>query len=147
MSMAAPFPSTRTTAPLAQPTPGRPVRHLRVVPVPPPVASTMRRPDRQARPRRLRLTRRGHLVLFAVSSLILLVAVMASGQVAEAAARLVPGPVTATVVVQPGDSLWSIAGAALPGEDPRSVVLRIRELNGLGDWPIVPGQRLVVPAR
>ncbi len=51
-----------------------------------------------------------------------------------------------SVVVQPGDTLWSIAGAvAHDGEDVRAVISRIRELNGLPDASLVPGQRLVLP--
>lgn len=47
------------------------------------------------------------------------------------------------VVVQPGDTLWSIAGELAPGEDPRHLVSVLGEANG-GDQLQV-GQRLVVP--
>lgn len=50
----------------------------------------------------------------------------------------------ATVVVQPGDTLWSIAAAAAPGTDVRVTVDRIAELNGRG--PLVVGQRLTLPS-
>ena len=36
-----------------------------------------------------------------------------------------------SVVVQPGDTLWSIAGAVAGDGDVRAVVDRIQELNGL----------------
>jgi len=49
----------------------------------------------------------------------------------------------ATHVVQPGDTLWSIAAAAAPGTDVRVMVDRIAELNGRG--PLVVGQRLTLP--
>jgi hypothetical protein len=94
----------------------------------------------------VRLTRRGHVVLFAASCLALFGIVLGSGAVADAAVDRIGSPATATVIVQPGDSLWSIAQALSDGTDPRAMVLRIQELNGIGDWPIVPGQRLVVPA-
>jgi nucleoid-associated protein YgaU len=51
-----------------------------------------------------------------------------------------------SVVVHPGDTLWSIA-AAVTGEggDVRAVVADIRELNELPDAVVVPGQVLVLP--
>jgi LysM repeat protein len=49
------------------------------------------------------------------------------------------------VVVQAGDTLWGIAQELAPGQDPRSVVGQIRELNDLGTDSIVPGQTLVLP--
>ncbi|RBY76286.1 hypothetical protein DQ239_14345 [Blastococcus sp. TF02-09] len=51
-----------------------------------------------------------------------------------------------SVVVQPGDSLWSIAAAvAGDGDDVREVVAEIRELNELSDAVVVPGQLLLLP--
>lgn len=51
-----------------------------------------------------------------------------------------------SVVVQQGDTLWSIAAAvAGDGEDVRAVIAEIRELNGLADASLVPGQLLVLP--
>jgi hypothetical protein len=49
------------------------------------------------------------------------------------------------VVVQPGQSLWAIALRAAPGADPRVVVQRIIDLNGLSGQSIQPGERLWVP--
>jgi hypothetical protein len=48
------------------------------------------------------------------------------------------------VVVEPGDTLWSIARAWLPDEDPRVVVGTIRELNQLSSADIYPGQVLSI---
>lgn len=50
------------------------------------------------------------------------------------------------VVVRQGDTLWSIA-AAVAGEedDVRAVIAEIRELNGLADASLVPGQLLALP--
>lgn len=84
-------------------------------------------------------------MLFAVSCLALFGIVLGSGAVADASVEGGAAPVTATVVVAQGDSLWSIARSLSNDQDPREMVQRIRELNGIGDWPIVPGQRLVVP--
>lgn len=85
-------------------------------------------------------------MLFLGSSLLLASGVVATGQFADAADSAPAGPVTAVVVVQPGESLWSIAQSIAPGADPREMVLRLRELNGLGSAVVVPGQSLVVPA-
>lgn len=48
------------------------------------------------------------------------------------------------VVVQPGDTLWSIARAQVPNEDPRDVVGSIKELNELISADIFPGQVLTL---
>jgi nucleoid-associated protein YgaU len=51
-----------------------------------------------------------------------------------------------SVVVHPGDTLWSIAAAvADEGDDVRAVIADIRELNELPDAVVVPGQVLVLP--
>ena len=46
-------------------------------------------------------------------------------------------------VVQRYDTLWSIASAGY--SDPREGVWEIKQRNGLGGAPIVPGQILVLP--
>ncbi len=52
----------------------------------------------------------------------------------------------AGVVVEQGDTLWSIAAAvAGEGDDVRAVIAEIRERNGLRDASLVPGQVLVLP--
>lgn len=50
-----------------------------------------------------------------------------------------------TVVVQPYDTLWSIAGRTAPDRSPRAVVQEIRRLNGLRDYTVHPGERLLLP--
>jgi LysM repeat protein len=47
-------------------------------------------------------------------------------------------------VVQPGDTLWSIA-ASRYGGDPRAGVWRLQQRNGLAGTTITPGERLVLP--
>jgi nucleoid-associated protein YgaU len=54
-------------------------------------------------------------------------------------------PAEASVVVQPGDSLWSIAAARYPGADPRERVDAIERLNGLDGPVIVAGESLQLP--
>jgi nucleoid-associated protein YgaU len=50
-----------------------------------------------------------------------------------------------SVVVHEGDTLWSIAGAVAGDQDIRAVVDAIRELNGLDDATLQPGQVLRLP--
>ena len=50
-----------------------------------------------------------------------------------------------SVVVAPGDTLWSIAGAIAPDSDPRAVVDALRAANDLDGVALVPGQVLLVP--
>jgi nucleoid-associated protein YgaU len=50
-----------------------------------------------------------------------------------------------SVVVQPGDTLWSIASAVDGGGDVRAVIDEIQALNGLRGAALVPGQTLVLP--
>src|SRR3712207_2430020 len=52
---------------------------------------------------------------------------------------------TSTYVVEPGDSLWSIAKELAPGADPRPVVDVLAEANDASDGHLVPGEVLVVP--
>ena len=49
------------------------------------------------------------------------------------------------MVVQPGDSLWSIAAARYPSDDPRERVDAIERLNGLSGPTIVVGESLLLP--
>ena len=89
----------------------------------------------------VRLTRRGRLAVFltclaaACAALVLVAgAAIGSGEAAP----------TRTVTVQPGDTLWGIAAQAAPGEDPRQVIDRIRELNPVGA-SLQAGDKLEVP--
>jgi hypothetical protein len=50
-----------------------------------------------------------------------------------------------SVVVQPGDTLWSIAAEAAGTDDVREVVDRIQALNGLSGTVLIPGQILELP--
>jgi hypothetical protein len=108
-------------------------------------------PSRPAAAHDVRLTRRGRLARSgALVALFFLLAVsvldvVGSGRALASdtsAPREVP---TQTVVVEQGDSLWLIAGRTAPSADPREVVTRIRELNGMRSNLIQPGQVLLVP--
>ena len=54
-------------------------------------------------------------------------------------------PVVATVVVQPGDTLWGIAAARYPGDDVRVRIDEIERLNGLHSPQIGVGEVLQLP--
>jgi LysM domain len=102
---------------------------------------------------RTRLTRRGRIVVSAlVIAAMLLVAVLAWIGVATRAEAAGSGPPPSAVyrnltkvVVEPGESLWTIAAQAEPAADPRSVIQQIIDLNALGGTSIQPGERLWVP--
>jgi hypothetical protein len=50
------------------------------------------------------------------------------------------GDAVRTHLVEPGDTLWSIAVAFAPGNDPRPVVDALAEAHGPG--PLVPGETI-----
>ena len=52
-------------------------------------------------------------------------------------------PATSQSVVQPGDSLWSIAARLEPGHDPRPVVDALSADRG--GAPLVPGEVVTLP--
>lgn len=95
----------------------------------------------------LRLTRRGRLLLLAIL-VGLTFAAFSLGRVsgnADTSAGASTKESYVSVVVQPGDTLWSIAKAAKPGSDPRGYVQRIIELNGLAGADVRVGQALSLP--
>lgn len=111
-----------------------------------PAAAARRSNTRQP----VRLTHRGRrLVRTAVVVLALMVTLVVlsvSLGAVSSASEGSDGPTTRSVVVQPGQTLWSLASAALPGMDPREAVSRVADLNGLGpSSQIVPGQPLLLP--
>lgn len=109
------------------------------------VASDRRVASRPARSR-VRLTRRARRLVFLLAvlgALVLgsLVGSVVSGDGGEAL-DLAGGT---SVVVAPGDTLWSIAESVAADDDVRVVVDRIQELNGLQGSGLVPGQILQLP--
>ncbi|MEO8888627.1 MAG: LysM peptidoglycan-binding domain-containing protein [Jatrophihabitantaceae bacterium] len=102
---------------------------------------TLRPPSAASIAPLLRLTRRGVLVLS------LAVAALAGGLVWLAALSApAAGPagaaVPASVTVQSGDTLWSIATVVAPNRDPRSEVADLQHLNHLSGVSLTPGQTL-----
>ncbi len=53
---------------------------------------------------------------------------------------------TTTYVVTSGDTLWEIAETITPAEDSvRATLAEIRDINGLVDTTLRPGQKLQIP--
>lgn len=100
---------------------------------------------------KIRLTRRGRLVfrglpLLTLVALVVLGALtfLAPGEAKSATVEPVV-PVSQTVTVVHGDTLWTIAADVAPGEDNRDVINRIMQINDLTSAQLVPGQVLEVP--
>jgi len=125
--MATRFGSKRPRLVLVPPLPSEP---------PLPVAST------------LRLTTRGRIVVVAllIAPLLIAISLLFRSQVDASSDSSEPRPYP-VIVVQPGDTLWTIAGRVAPDRDPRAVIHQIREINGLPGASIEAGQRLAVPPR
>lgn len=104
----------------------------------PPVARLPRSPVARG----LRLTRRGRIVVVLIS-LLLLVVGFGLGRASSSSAADNTPPVT--TVVQPGDTLWSIAGRIDPQQDPRITVERLRAVNHLSSAGLQAGQLLTLP--
>lgn len=97
----------------------------------------------------LRLTRRGRVVVaLAAALLVTMVSLLLAG-VAQATNHG-PSPRAARqnlvqVIVRPGQSLWSVAESADPGQDTRAVIQQIIDLNSLNGDTVFAGQQLWVP--
>ena len=151
MAIAAPFPtasSPHMSAPRMS-APRMSAPRMSAPRITPPRRSAARRPVRSGPRRTWRLTRRGRIVLGVLVSVPFAAVLMVTGSLsADAGTDLAAqGSATAMVVVQPGESLWQIARQVAPNTDPRATLTTIRDLNGLGDDTVVPGQALVVPAQ
>jgi LysM repeat protein len=87
--------------------------------------------------RRIRPEGRLLVVLLLALAVSLSLAVVAHGGTA---------PVYSTVVVQPGDTVWSIAAEHYPSDDIRARVADIERANGLASPLIEAGKTLRLPA-
>ncbi|MFC6353203.1 LysM peptidoglycan-binding domain-containing protein [Rothia nasimurium] len=147
----------RFAAPVsARPAPVAPLRNL---PSHPAASTPAQRPSAVVEPSqkaktgrgKIRLTRRGRLVfrglpLLTLVALVVLGALtfLAPGEAKSATVEPVV-PVSQTVTVVHGDTLWTIAADVAPGEDNRDVINRIMQINDLTSAQLVPGQVLEVP--
>jgi LysM domain len=111
------------------------------------------RAARPAAPGPVRLTRRGRVVVgglavaVAVAVAFLLSLTLAGGALASSHGAAGAGyRGMHRVVVEPGQTLWSIATAAAPSADPRQVVAQIMSVNSLSGAGIYAGEQLWVPA-
>jgi len=97
---------------------------------------------------RLRLTRRGRVVLGALLAAPVAIALAVSA-LSGAASAQAGSSVSSTsfdyITVAAGESLWDLAAWVAPDEDPRTVVGALIELNQLGSADVQPGQRLAIP--
>lgn len=104
----------------------------------------------QAQSARLRITRRGRVVLGTLIALLVvgLLAIAAMfGATRAAASNEAGGSDFGYVVVQPGESLWSVATALDSSADPRDVIAEIVRLNQLEGSEVQAGQPIAVPLR
>jgi LysM domain len=109
---------------------------------------------RTARPGAVRLTRRGRLVVTGLVLLVVIATAMllwmsVAGSVQAAsrggAAPRSPYQGMTQIVVQPGQTLWSIAAAAEPSANAWAVVQQIIEVNALNGPQVYTGETLWVP--
>jgi LysM repeat protein len=79
--------------------------------------------------------------MFGKFLILLCAAVLAVGLAARGSSGAGPKH---TYVVQPGDTLWSVAERTYSG-DPRQGVWELERRNHLNGPTIVPGEKLIVP--
>jgi hypothetical protein len=91
---------------------------------------------------RIRITRRGRVLLLVLAA-VAVYAAFGLGRASAGAAHTPPH--ASTVVVSPGDSLWSIAVREFPNSDPRDVVGELKSLNHLSTAGLAAGQKLRLP--
>jgi len=103
--------------------------------------------SREVRRTRLRLTRRGRIVVTFCVSLPIVVVLMGMALNGGGATATSGDAVMATVTVAVGESLWSVAAALAPESSTADVVADLIAVNELQSAELLPGQVLVVPER
>ena len=94
---------------------------------------------------RVRITRRGRLLLTLLAAGLLLVAISVGRTGSQAATATETGPSLSQTTVQPGETLWTVAQRIAPRNDPRDVVAQIRRINHLHSSSLRAGQQLLLP--
>jgi hypothetical protein len=89
------------------------------------------------------------VVVAAAAALLVVTLSVIAAAAAQATGHSGPQPAArqnlVQVIVAPGQNLWSVAERADPNADPRVIIQRIIDLNGLTGDLVEPGQRLWVP--
>lgn len=93
----------------------------------------------------VRLTRRGRVVVLLAALALVLSAGFFLGSVAVGTDEAGQAPATEIVMVEPGQSLWSIASDLTEGGDVRTTMREIERLNALDTVALSAGQKLRVP--
>jgi nucleoid-associated protein YgaU len=97
----------------------------------------------------VRLTRRGRIVVTAMSALLIGAASVGLATAAQATradgGAASPGKYVTKVVVRPGQSLWGVAEAYDPDADTRLVIADIEQMNSMTGDQLQPGETLWVP--
>lgn len=124
---------------LGVPAPAEPIRRLRLI-------ESNRQPRPRPARRHQRAVYRRRRVLATLVGLGLVLTIARAGTALGGLSLATPErlPHVQHVVVQPGDTLWSIAQRAFPGHDVRPVVDAME--RALGTTTVVAGQTVPVPA-
>ncbi|WP_309714138.1 LysM peptidoglycan-binding domain-containing protein [Pseudolysinimonas sp.] len=96
---------------------------------------------------RLRLSRRGRVVISALAAIPLVIAALVFGLGAGGAVAThgAAGDSLTWVTVDGGQSLWDLAAEIAPTEDPREFAAQVAAFNQLDSTVIQPGQELAIP--
>lgn len=115
-------------------------------------ASHVRSVARPVRRARIRWGRLAALLTVVVLAAVVLSSLLGGARAGDAprrtgdgAAVAVADPALGQHIVAPGDTLWQLAVAAVPGADPRETVDRIMRLNGLTAAEVEVGRVLLIP--
>ena len=92
----------------------------------------------------IKLTVRGRRLVALLALLPIVVAFLLIGTRSAQAETAMPA--TAIIKIEAGQTLWDVAVAIAPNEDPRATIWAIKALNGLQTSEVQAGQALVVPA-
>jgi predicted Zn-dependent protease len=98
-------------------------------------------------PAPVRLTRRGRVVVLLAALAVALVAMVTLGGMAIATRDGGTPPPVHVVEVQPGDTLYAIAGQIAKPGHVRDMVQQIEDLNSLPDASLQAGQKLALPVQ
>lgn len=109
------------------------------------VPSGSARPAARSPQPSVRLTRRGRGVVLMASLVLVLLAGFFLGSVAVGTDEAGQAPATEIVMVEPGQSLWSIAAELTEYGDVRTTMREIERLNALDTVALSAGQKLRVP--